>query len=144
MRAAPVEIRLGAEIVSQPYVLDAAAAKAYGEGIESPRRRASRRSIHDDKDAAREAGFVAPIAAGEQTIAVIAQFLADNFGMRFVCGGRIEVALTKPVLFGDTLTSRARVERIVDSERAELKIRVENQRGEEVLVGSASVRTREA
>jgi acyl dehydratase len=144
MSAAQVEIRLGAEIVSQPYVLDAAAAKAYGEGIESPRRRASRRSIHDNKYAARDAGFVAPIAAGEQTIAVIAQFLADNFGMRFVRGGRIEVALTKPVLFGDTLTSRARVERIVDSERAELKIRVENQRGEEVLVGSASVRTREA
>jgi len=144
MSAAPVEIRLGAEIISQPYVLDAAAAKAYGEGIESPRRRASRRSIHDDKDAARDAGFVAPIAAGEQTIAVIAQFLADNFGMRFVRGGRIEVSLTKPVLFGDTLTSHVRVERIVDDERAELKIRVENQRGEEVLVGSALVRTRTA
>jgi acyl dehydratase len=144
MSAAPVEIRLGAEIVSQPYVLDAAAAKAYGEGIESPRRRASRRSIHDDKDAARDAGFVAPIAAGEQTIAVIAQFLADNFGMRFVRGGRLEVALTKPVLFGDTLTSHARIERTVDDERAELKIRVENQRGEEVLIGSASVRTRTA
>jgi acyl dehydratase len=143
MSAAPVEIRLGAEIVSQPYVLDAAAAKAYGEGIESPRRRASRRSIHDDKDAARDAGFVAPIAAGEQTIAVIAQFLADNFGTRFVRGGRIEVALTKPVLFGDTLTSHARVERIVDEERVELKIRVENQRGEDVLVGIAMVRTRE-
>ncbi len=142
MSAGPVEIRLGAELVSQPYVLDAAAAKAYGEGIESPRRRASRRSIHDDKDAARDAGFVAPIAAGEQTIAVIAQFLADNFGMRFVRGGRIEVALTKPVLFGDTLISRVRIERIVDDERAELKIRVENQRGEEVLVGSASIRTR--
>jgi acyl dehydratase len=142
MSAAPVEIRLGAEIVSQPYVLDAAAAKAYGEGIESPRRRASRRSIHDDKDAAASAGFVAPIAAGEQSIAVIAQFLADNFGMRFVRGGRIEVALTKPVLFGDTLTSHARIERIDGDERAELKIRVENQRGEEVLVGSASVRTR--
>ena len=142
MSAAPIEIRLGAEIISQPYVLDAAAAKAYGEGIESPRRRASRRSIHDDKDAAASAGFVAPIAAGEQTIAVIAQFLADNFGMRFVRGGRIEVSLTKPVLFGDTLTSQMRVERIVDDERAELKIRVENQRGEEVLVGSALVRTR--
>ena len=144
MSAAPVEIRLGAEIVSLPYLLDAAAAKAYGEGIESPRRRASRRSIHDDKDAAASAGFVAPIAAGEQTIAVIAQFLADNFGMRFVRGGRLEVALTRPVLFGDTLISHARIERIVglDNERAELKIRVENQRGEEVLVGSALVRTR--
>ena len=146
MSAAQVEIRLGAEIISRPYVLDAAAAKAYGEGIESPQRRGSRRSIHDDKDAAASAGFVAPIAAGEQTIAVMAQFLADNFGMRFVRGGRIEVALTKPVLFGDTLTSRARVERIVglDGELAELRIRVENQRGEDVLVGSAMVRTREA
>ena len=142
MSAAPVEIRVGAEIVSQPYLLDAAAAKAYREGIESPRRRASRRCIHDDKDAAASAGFVAPIAAGEQTIAVIAQFLADNFGMQFVRGGRIEVSLTKPVLFDDALTSRARVERIVDDERAELKIRVENQAGEEELVGSALVRTR--
>jgi len=144
MSAAPVEIRVGEEIVSQPYVLDAAAAKAYGEGIESPRRRASRRSIHDDKDAARDAGFVAPIAAGEQTLAVMAQFLADNFGMRFVRGGRLEVALTKPVLFGDVLISRAKIERIgLDGGRAELKIRVENQRGEEVLVGSAAIRTAE-
>jgi acyl dehydratase len=143
MSATPADIRVGAEIISQPYILDAAAAKAYGEGIESPRRRASRRSIHDDKDAARNAGFAAPIAAGEQTIAVIAQFLADNFGMRFVRGGRLEVALTKPVLFGDILISHAMIER-VDHDRAELKLRVENQRGEEVLAGSASIRSREA
>jgi acyl dehydratase len=144
MSAGAVEIRLGAEIVSQPYILDADAAKAYGEGIESPRRRAPRRGIHDDRDAARNAGFVAPIAAGEHTLAVIAQFLADNFGMRFVRGGRLEVALTKPVLFGDMLISRARIERIVDGERAELNIRVENQRGENVLIGSASVRIGDA
>ena len=144
MSATPVDIRVGAEIVSQPYVLDADAADAYHEGIESPRRRASRKGIHDDKDAARNAGFVAPIAAGGQTIAVIAQFLADNFGMRFMRGGRIEVALTKPVLFGDVLISHARIERVdQDGERAELKIRVENQRGEEVLAGSAAIRTRE-
>src|SRR5712671_368101 len=145
MNAAPVEIRLGAELVSQPYVLDAAAARAYGEGIESPRRRASRRGIHDDKDAARDAGFVAPIAAGEQTIAVIAQFLADNFGMRFVRGGRIEVSLTKPVLFGDTLTSHAKIISVdTDAHRAELQIHVANQRGEQVLMGTAAVRMNDA
>ncbi len=145
MSAAAVDIRVGAEIVSQPYLLDAHAAEAYGEGLESPRRRASRKSIHDDKVAARNAGFVAPIAAGEQTIAVIAQFLADNFGMRFVRGGRLEVALTKPVLFGDVLISHARIERVdLDHDRAELNIRVENQRGENVLSGSAAIRTREA
>src|SRR5579862_6519997 len=105
MSAAPVEIRIGAEMVSAPYLLDAAAAKLYQDGVEGPPRRRPPRGIHDDKDAARKAGFVAPIAGGEQTIAIVAQFLADNFGMRFVRGGRIEVSLIKAVLFGDTLTS---------------------------------------
>ena len=85
------------------------------------RRGAARRAdIHDDQDAARKAGFAAPIAGGEQTIAIIAQFLADNFGMRFVRGGRIEVSLTRPVLFGDTLTSHAKIVSMhTDANRAE-------------------------
>ena len=141
MSAAPVEIRIGAELVSAPYLLDAAAAKLYHDGIEGPARRRPPRGIHDDKEAARKAGFVAPIAGGEQTIAVIAQFLADNFGMRFVRGGRIEVSLTKPVLFGDTLTSHAKIVSVdANSNRAELQIHVENQRGEQVLTGTAAVR----
>ena len=143
MSASPAEIRIGAELVSAPYLLDAAAAKAYHEGIEQPPRRRPRGNIHDDKDAARKAGFVAPIAAGEQTIAIIAQFLADNFGMRFVRGGRIEVSLTRPVFFGDTLTSHAKIVS-VDADRAELQIHVENQRGAQVLMGSAAIRLSDA
>src|SRR5271154_4084195 len=139
MSAAAAEIRIGAQLVSAPYILDEAAAKTYHDGIELPPRRRPPRGIHDDQDAAREAGFVAPIAGGAQTIAVIAQFLADSFGMRFVRGGRIEVSLTKPVLFGDTLTSRAKIVG-VDAARAELQIQVENQRGEQVLTGSAAIR----
>jgi acyl dehydratase len=143
MSGASGEIRVGAELVSAPYVLDADAAKAYHEGIESPPRRRPRGNIHDNQDAARKAGFAAPIAGGEQTLAIIAQFLADTFGMRFVRGGRIEVALTRPVLYGDTLTSHARVVS-ADAHRAELEIHIENQRGENVLVGSAAVRVSEA
>ncbi len=143
MSASPAEIRIGAELVSAPYLLDAAAAKAYLSGIEEPPRRRPRGNIHDDKDAARKAGFVAPIAAGEQTIAIVAQFLADNFGMRFVRGGRIEVSLTKPVFFGDTLTTHAKVVS-VDADRAGLQIHVENQRGAQVLTGSAAVRLSDA
>ena len=145
MSAAPGEIRIDAELVSAPYLLDEAAAKAYLDGIESPPRRRPRGNIHDDKDAARKAGFAAPIAAGEQTIAIIAQFLADNFGMRFVRGGRIEVSLTKPVLYGDTLTSRAKIIAIdPNANRAELRIQVANQRGEQVLIGTAAIRTSDA
>jgi hypothetical protein len=143
MSATPGEIRIGAELVSAPYLLDEAAAEAYHAGLEQPARRRPRGNIHNDKDAARKAGFVAPIAGGEQTIAVIAQFLADNFGLRFVRGGRIEVSLTKPVLYGDTLTSHAKVVS-VDANRAELRIHVENQRGEQVLIGSAAIRTSDA
>jgi len=143
MSAAPGEIRIGAELVSAPYLLDEAAAKAYHEGIERPPRRRPRGNIHDDRDAARKAGFAAPIAGGEQTIAIIAQFLADNFGMRFVRGGRIEVALTRPVLYGDTLTSHAKIVSI-DASRAALQIHVDNQRGEQVLTGTAAVRMGDA
>jgi len=139
MSAAPGEIRIGAELVSPPYLLDAAAAKAYIEGIEEPPRRRPRGNIHDDNDAARKAGFAAPIAAGEQTIAIVAQFLADRFGMRFMRGGRIEVSLTKPVFYGDTLTSRAKIVSL-DADRAGLEIQVDNQRGEQVLTGIAALR----
>jgi acyl dehydratase len=145
MSAAPIEIRIGAELVSAPYLLDAAAAKAYHDGIERPARRRPSRGIHDDKDAASTAGFVAPIAGGEQTIAVIAQFLADNFGIRFVRGGRIEVSLTRPVLFGDTLTSHVKIVSVdANSNRAVLQIHVENQRSEQVLTGTAAVRMNDA
>ena len=143
MSAAPAEIRIGAELASAPYLLDAAAAKAYHDGIELPVRRRPRANIHDDKDAARKAGFTAPIAGGEQTIAIVAQFLADKFGLRFVRGGRIEVSLTRPVLYGDTLTSHAKIVSI-DADRAQLEIDVENQRGEKVLTGTAAVRTHDA
>jgi acyl dehydratase len=145
MSAASGEIRIGAELVSASYLLDAAAAKAYHDGIERPPRRRPPRGIHDDKDAARKAGFVAPIAGGEQTIAIIAQFLADNFGIRFLRGGRIEVSLTRPVLFGDTLTSHATIVFVdANSNRADLQIHVANQRGEQVLTGTAAVRMHDA
>jgi acyl dehydratase len=143
MSAASAEIRIGAELASAPYLLDAAAAKAYHDGIELPVRRRPRANIHDDQDAARKAGFTAPIAGGEQTIAIVAQFLADQFGLRFVRGGRIEVALTRPVLYGDTLTCHAKIVSI-DADRAQLEIEVENQRGEKVLTGTAAVRTGDA
>jgi acyl dehydratase len=135
------EIRVGAELISAPYLLDEAAAKAYHDGIEQPARRRPPRGIHDDKDAARKAGFVAPVAGGAQTIAVIAQFLADNFGLRFVRGGCIEVSLTRPVLYGDTLTSHAKIVSVnTDANRTELEIHVDNQRGEPVLIGTAAIR----
>ena len=143
MSAAIDDIRVGAEFVAPPYALDAGAAKAYHEATEHPPRRSRRGGIHDDNDAARKAGFTAPIAGGAQTIAVVTQFLADKFAMRFMRGGRIEVSLTRPVFYGDTLTARAKIVSI-DADRAQLQIQVDNQRGEDVLVGTAAIRTNHA
>ncbi len=139
MSSAGATIRSGAEFASAPYLLDADAAHAYGQAVEGPPRRQPPRNIHSDNEAARKAGFEAPIAGGEQTLAVMVQLLVDRFGMRFVEGGRIEIAFTRPVLFGDTITAHARVAES-GADRIALDIRVENQRGEHVLAGTASVR----
>jgi len=132
-------IAVGDERASQPYLLDADAAEAYGRALESPRRRRPPKNIHSDPDAAARAGFTAPIAAGEQTVAVIAQFLAAELGMRFLRGGRIEVSLTRPVLYGDTLVSHMLADR-EDHGLLYLKIWVENQNSDRVLEGTATIR----
>ncbi len=139
MSAAGTSLRDGAELVSAPYLLDADAAHAYQQGVEGPPRREPPRNIHSDTDAARKAGFEAPIAGGEQTLAVMVQLLVDKFGPRFIEGGRIEIAFTRPVLFGDTITAHARVKN-AGAERIALDLSVVNQRGAQVLAGTASVR----
>lgn len=126
------------EIVSTPYLLDADAAKAYGAAIESPPRRAPRVNIHTDDDAARKAGYRAPIAAGEQTYALMANFILDSFGAEFLRGGRLEAALLKPVFYGDKLTMRARVIE-ASGPALQLEVWTENDRGERVLTGTARV-----
>jgi acyl dehydratase len=133
------QIEIGAEIKSAPYLLDAAAAEAYVRALDSPPRRRPPKNIHSDPAAASRAGFTAPIAAGEQTLAVIAEWLAARFGARFMRGGRIEVTLTRPVFYGDTLVSHAVAARM-ENGKLRLEIWVENQNGERVLEGVANIR----
>lgn len=134
------ELKAGAEFCGEPYLLDDNAAEAYERGVKEPERRRTRpKNIHTDTAAAARAGFTRPIAGGEQTIAVAIQLLVDRFGIGFLRGGAYEVALIKPVLYGDTLVARAALERI-EGDTATLKIRVENQDRENVLTGSARVR----
>jgi len=140
MKTETDNLRAGERFAGERYLLDAAAAEAYGKSIHEPTRR-RRKNIHTDAEAASRAGFAAPIAAGEQTIAVMAQLLVDRFGMRFLRGGRIEVALVKPVLYGDSLIANAQVER-AGAEQIELRLWVEDQRGEQVLTGTAQARAR--
>ena len=129
------ELKAGDEIAAAPYLLDDAVGEAYVDSVEEPPRRRTK-NIHSDPEAAAKAGFTKPIAGGEQTIALMIQTIADRFGEDFYRGGRFEVALIKPVLYGDTLAAHARIERIANG-FAEMSIRVENQRAEAVLTGTA-------
>jgi acyl dehydratase len=131
------EVGAGAEYVSEPYLLDAAAAAAYLRAVASPRRRRPQ-SIHNDAEAAARAGFAAPIAAGEHSLALLAQLLTESFGMRFLRGGRFEIAFVKPVLFGDRLTAHIRVAGSAGDQTA-LEVWVTNGAGERVLGGTAAI-----
>jgi acyl dehydratase len=137
--SAAKELAVGSHFAGVPYLLDDAAAQAYERGLKHPPRRGSRINIHTDRAAATRAGFAAPIAAGEHTIAVAIQLVVDTFGERFLRGGGFEVALIKPVLYGDTIAAHARVAR-AEQGHLEIDLWVVNQHGAQVLAGSARVR----
>jgi acyl dehydratase len=126
------------EMVSKPYLLDADAANDYNKAVEGPPRHTPRKNIHTDDAAAHKAGFRAPIAGGEQTYAVMANFILDSFGLDFLRGGRLQAALIKPVFYGDTLTMHARTIED-DARQVQLEVWTENQLGERVLAGTARV-----
>ena len=136
------ELAVGSQVAGVPYLLDAAATQAYERGLKQPQRRRPRSNIHTDRAAATRAGFTAPIAAGEHTIAVAMQLVVDTFGERFLRGGGFEVTLIKPVFFGDTIAAHARIAR-AEQARLELDLWVENQHGAQVLTGTARVRAAE-
>jgi len=76
-----------------PYLLDAAAAKLYHEELRGRLVVARRAESTTDKDAARKAGSSRRFAGGEQTIAIVAQFLGRQLRDALRARGRIEVSL---------------------------------------------------
>lgn len=136
------EMEVGCQFAGATYLLDDTAAQAYERGLKHPPRRESRTNIHTDRVAATRAGFAAPIAAGEHTIAIVMQLVVDTFGERFLRSGGFEVALVKPVFFGDTIAAHARIAR-AEQDHLEIDLWVVNQHGAHVLTGTARVRTAE-
>jgi acyl dehydratase len=128
-----------AELVSEPYRIDEQTANAFLAAIPDRPGSPRRLNIHNDPQAARTAGYQAPIVAGEHTWAFLAGFLADRYGPRFADGGRLEASFIKPVLFGETIRAFAR-ENGSSGDCVELEVWVENDRGQKVAIGAARVR----
>lgn len=99
--------------------------------------------IHFDPEFARRHGLPAPIATGMISEGYLSQMLTEAFGAAWLQGGRISVAFVKPVYAGDEVSCHAVVsERVEDGAGVTLTFELwcENQRGEKVTAGTASVK----
>lgn len=103
-----------------------------------PRRKPS---IHIDREAAEKAGFSDIIAEAIMLLAYLSELLTSHFGVGWIKGGKLSVNFIRAVFPGDRLN----VQGVVKDEMIEgnyrrqcLKIWCENQKGEKVVVGTAS------
>ena len=66
------------------------------------------------------------------------EMLQQAYGPDAIAGTVLDVRIRAPVFAGDTITARGRVTDIVGN-RALLDVSCENQRGEQVIAGTAEV-----
>jgi len=96
------------------------------------------RSVHTDLEMAQRAGHERTLAQGLMGASWIGQMARDLFGETWEHSGHLDLRFLVPVHAGDVLSTHGVVlERTGGdgSERAELEVWIENQRGERVTVG---------
>lgn len=116
--------------------------RAFTEKHDVLRRFGVTKTIHTDEELAKASGMRKPIVPGSAFACYLSQMLFKAFRERWVEGGRLSVSFVRPAFAGDTLTARGIVrERAVEGSTARLMLDVwvENQKGERVVVGKASV-----
>jgi acyl dehydratase len=99
-----------------------------------------RRDIHTDEDLARASGLPGAIASGTMSEAYLVGLMLDVFGDGWIRNGRMELAFIKAVQTGDVVVPRGRVDEVAPRERdtrVTMAVWCENQRGEQVVVGTA-------
>jgi acyl dehydratase len=105
-------------------------------------KRADEQTIHTDVEAARREGLAAPVAIGPQVASLIFRQLREAFGAAWIEGGACTLTFRRPVLVTDFCVARGKVVGTSigadGATRVECEVWIENQRGEKVIVGSAS------
>ncbi|MDP6782289.1 MAG: MaoC family dehydratase [Dehalococcoidia bacterium] len=100
-----------------------------------------RRNIHTDDEVARQAGLPRAVCQGTQHMTYLSEVLKRFFGEHWMRGGKLSITFIGLVMPGDVVTPRAIVrEKVPEGEGRclNLEVWVENQRGEKVVVGTAS------
>jgi acyl dehydratase len=101
-----------------------------------------KKNLHTDTEFAKKLGLPTIGASATQYLGHLTELMIDLFGEGWLRHGRMsQVKFVKLVADGDVLTSKSKVvskEKEGSKIKVLLNISVENQRGEEVLIGSAS------
>lgn len=102
--------------------------------------------IHIDEDFARNTPLGGTIAHGMLILAYVSQMMTAAFGKSWLIGGKLNVRFRTPARPGDTITVSGQIRRIEKSENENLVtcgVLCQNQNGESVITGEASVRVRD-
>ena len=100
-------------------------------------------NLHTSLDKAREAGLPGVIVSGTQFEGHLVDLLVDIFGEAWFAAGTVETRIPKSLMLGDTVQPKAVLRDIRDeggSRTFLLDVCCENQRGEPVMIGTASCR----
>jgi acyl dehydratase len=127
------DIEVGQEIATSPKHMTLDKARIY---VGWP----TLRNRHSDYEAAHSTGWRAPALDGAQTAAVLGELYIKFFGEQYL-GGSLAFNLIGQVQLDDTLTAKGVVkEKTPEGDRVKLvlDVWVENQRGEKILVGTAT------
>jgi len=104
-------------------------------------KRKDEQTIHTDMAAAQREGLAAPVAIGPQVASLIFRQLREAFGPGWLEGGTCSITFRRPVLVTDFCVARGKVTGTSSEAkgvRVACDVWIENQRGEKVIVGSAS------
>lgn len=90
--------------------------------------------IHLDPEFAAQTSMKGVIAHGTMSLALIWRLLRSEYGSERVAGAKLDVRFTKPVRIGDVLMAR-----IESDDEDEMKVWVENQHGDQVIMGKVAL-----
>ncbi len=99
--------------------------------------------IHIDEDFAKKTLLGGTIAHGMLILAYISEMMTVAFGQNWLTGGKLNVRFKTPARPGDTITVSGRISKIESNEGQTLircDVLCENQSGDPVITGEASVR----
>jgi 3-hydroxybutyryl-CoA dehydratase len=99
-------------------------------------------NIHTDEEFAKTQGLTFAIADGMLSTNYISTLLLENFGEYYLLNGSLFTKFIKPVPVGITLTAKAKITAIQESEKENqltMDVWTENEEGVKLVVGEAKV-----